>query len=262
VKDRSLQPRTRHLHLSGRSTSRKNLYRFPEESEPSIRTAPAHSIRRRCALQVGCQRISAARRHTSCLPVRIVPVACLGFPRVACCVNTPSTTTFPLPTDCAPLTKEPSLAARRLAKCGGTAMGRASLWRGHRGNQGTLTPALHLARGLSKRRSPDTIRVELYADGMKGGSAVKYEMTRARQLPDRAGGYAYRTSVSSARPATDPLVEMTASNFRQTTDPFELMRESLHLDCSSGPLAELSTKATTRICSHQVAGLKAAIARC
>src|SRR5450631_358191 len=29
--------------------------------------------------------------------------------------------------------------------------------------------------------SPDTIRVELYADGVKGGSAVKYEMTRTRQ---------------------------------------------------------------------------------
>lgn len=145
------------MHLSGRSTSRKNLYRFPDWS-------PSHQSERHrliqfegdvhCALlgsfRVGCQRISAARRHTSCLPIRIVPAACLGFPRVARCVNTPSTTTFPLPTDCAPLTREPSLAARRLAKCGGAAMGRASLWRGHRGNQGT--PALHLARGLSKRR--------------------------------------------------------------------------------------------------------------
>jgi starch phosphorylase len=52
-----------------------------------------------------------------------------------------------------------------------------------------------------KYASPDTVRVELYADGIKGGSAVKYEMTRARQLPDRAGAYTYRASVSSARPA-------------------------------------------------------------
>ena len=61
-----------------------------------------------------------------------------------------------------------------------------------------------------KDASPDTIRVELYADGIKGGSAVKYEMTRSRQLPDRAGGYAYRASVSSARPATDYTARIMA----------------------------------------------------
>ena len=197
----------------------------------------------------GCQRISAARQHTSCLPIRIVPAACLGFPQVARCVNTPSTTTFPLFTDCAPPTREPSLAARRLAKCGGAAMVRALLWRGHRGNQGT--PALHLARGLSKRLQSRHHPCGTQRRRDQGDRAVKYEMTRARQLPDRAGGYAYWASVSSARPATDhaarimahcdglathleagwdPLAEMTASNFRHTTDPLELMRESLHLD--------------------------------
>jgi len=61
-----------------------------------------------------------------------------------------------------------------------------------------------------KDASPDTIRVELYADGVKGGSAVKYEMTRTRQLADRAGGYAYRASVSSARPATDYTARIMA----------------------------------------------------
>jgi len=58
--------------------------------------------------------------------------------------------------------------------------------------------------------SPDTIRVELYADGLKGGSAVKYEMTRTRQLADRAGGYSYRASVPSARPASDYTARIMA----------------------------------------------------
>ena len=61
-----------------------------------------------------------------------------------------------------------------------------------------------------KDASPDTIRVELYADGIKGGSTVKYEMTRARQPPDRAGGYTYRASLSSALPATDYTARIMA----------------------------------------------------
>jgi glycogen phosphorylase len=51
--------------------------------------------------------------------------------------------------------------------------------------------------------SPDTVRVELYADGAKGGGAVRQEMTRVGQLPGEAGGYTYRANVSSARPAMD-----------------------------------------------------------
>jgi starch phosphorylase len=51
--------------------------------------------------------------------------------------------------------------------------------------------------------SPAVVRVELYADGMKGDGAVRQEMTCVRPLAERAGGYAYRATVSSARPATD-----------------------------------------------------------
>jgi starch phosphorylase len=51
--------------------------------------------------------------------------------------------------------------------------------------------------------NPDTVRVELYADGAKGGDAVRQEMTRVGQLPGEAGGYTYRANVSSARPAMD-----------------------------------------------------------
>jgi starch phosphorylase len=54
-----------------------------------------------------------------------------------------------------------------------------------------------------KDASPDMVRVELYADGEKGGAAVRQEMVRAQQLADGAGGFIYRASVPSARPATD-----------------------------------------------------------
>jgi len=50
---------------------------------------------------------------------------------------------------------------------------------------------------------PDKIRVELYADGAKGGRAERREMTRASQQAGGAGGYAYSATVPSARPATD-----------------------------------------------------------
>ena len=51
--------------------------------------------------------------------------------------------------------------------------------------------------------NPDTVWVELYADGVNGGVAVIYEMKRTRTLSGVAGGYAYLTSVSADRPATD-----------------------------------------------------------
>jgi starch phosphorylase len=54
-----------------------------------------------------------------------------------------------------------------------------------------------------KDASPDTVRVELYADGVKGGSAVRQEMTRVRQLASGPGGYVYSAAVSAARPPVD-----------------------------------------------------------
>ena len=50
--------------------------------------------------------------------------------------------------------------------------------------------------------SPDTVRVELYAVGEEGGSAVEKEMMGTGK-PDGGGGSAYHATVSSARPATD-----------------------------------------------------------
>jgi len=47
------------------------------------------------------------------------------------------------------------------------------------------------------------ISVELYADGSKGGSPVRQEMKRVRQLPGASGGYVYSAAVSAARPPED-----------------------------------------------------------
>ena len=49
---------------------------------------------------------------------------------------------------------------------------------------------------------PNSLRVELYADGINGGEPLRQEMRRARQLTD-ANGYVYGAQVPSTRPATD-----------------------------------------------------------
>jgi len=51
--------------------------------------------------------------------------------------------------------------------------------------------------------SPDTVRVELYADGDKGGGAVEKEMTGTLQPATSEGISAYHAAVSSTRPAAD-----------------------------------------------------------
>ena len=62
--------------------------------------------------------------------------------------------------------------------------------------------------------SPDSVRVELYADGEHAGGAVEKPMTGTRQLADGAGNYDYRATVSSARPATDFTARIIASRDR------------------------------------------------
>ena len=50
---------------------------------------------------------------------------------------------------------------------------------------------------------PETVRVELYANGINGTAPEQVEMKRVRQLVGATSGYAYRVQVSAARPATD-----------------------------------------------------------
>jgi starch phosphorylase len=50
---------------------------------------------------------------------------------------------------------------------------------------------------------PDSVRVELYANGINGAGPVRQEMKRVRQLVGAANGYAYSARVAATRPATD-----------------------------------------------------------
>jgi starch phosphorylase len=49
----------------------------------------------------------------------------------------------------------------------------------------------------------NAISVELYADGVNGGSPVRQEMKRVRQLAGASGGYIYSATVPSSRPPAD-----------------------------------------------------------
>jgi starch phosphorylase len=50
---------------------------------------------------------------------------------------------------------------------------------------------------------PNSVRVELYADGLNGGDPVRQEMKCVRQLDATAGGYVYSATVSAARSPSD-----------------------------------------------------------
>ena len=50
---------------------------------------------------------------------------------------------------------------------------------------------------------PKTVRVELYANGIKGSSAVRQEMTLLHPLADEAGSYIYSATVSANRSPAD-----------------------------------------------------------
>ena len=55
---------------------------------------------------------------------------------------------------------------------------------------------------------PDAVRVELYADGMLGGSAERLEMTRLERTGPAGDGFVYSATVSDARRATDYTARM------------------------------------------------------
>jgi starch phosphorylase len=55
---------------------------------------------------------------------------------------------------------------------------------------------------------PKAVRVELYADGVNGGSPVRQEMKQSRHLVGAVKSYIYSATVSAARPATDYTARM------------------------------------------------------
>jgi starch phosphorylase len=50
---------------------------------------------------------------------------------------------------------------------------------------------------------PDSVRIELYADGINGDDAFRLEMTRDKKLVGTENGYVYTTKVGAARPISD-----------------------------------------------------------
>jgi len=55
---------------------------------------------------------------------------------------------------------------------------------------------------------PDQVRVELYADGLDGGGAVRQEMKWARTLPGVSRDGVYHATVAATRPAGDYMVRV------------------------------------------------------
>jgi starch phosphorylase len=55
---------------------------------------------------------------------------------------------------------------------------------------------------------PNAVQVELYADGINGGDAVREEMKRAQPLPDASRRYVYHAMVPTARPTNDYTVRV------------------------------------------------------
>jgi len=55
---------------------------------------------------------------------------------------------------------------------------------------------------------PKTVRIELYAESVNGGSCRREEMRPVRQLAGAPGGYVYSAAMSAAQPATDYAARM------------------------------------------------------
>ena len=51
--------------------------------------------------------------------------------------------------------------------------------------------------------NPDSVRVELYAEGVNGSDPVRQAMSRGQQLVGAENGYIYNAMVTSTRPVTD-----------------------------------------------------------
>ncbi len=67
--------------------------------------------------------------------------------------------------------------------------------------------------------SPDSVCVELYADGDQAGGAVKQAMTGTRREGNASDAYDYRATVSSARPAADYTARIMAKHDSLAQDP-------------------------------------------
>jgi starch phosphorylase len=55
---------------------------------------------------------------------------------------------------------------------------------------------------------PNSVRVELYANGINGGDPVRMEMQCAKPMPDKSSGCVFRATVATTRSASDYTVRM------------------------------------------------------
>jgi glycogen phosphorylase len=67
---------------------------------------------------------------------------------------------------------------------------------------------------------PESVRVELYANGINGSAPERVEMKRVRQLAGASGGYAYHAAMPAARPASDYTARVIP-NFSNAAVPLE-----------------------------------------
>ena len=67
---------------------------------------------------------------------------------------------------------------------------------------------------------PKAVRVELYADGVNGGSPARQEMKQGRQLVGAVSGYIYSVTLSAARPAADYTARLIP-NYDSVAVPLE-----------------------------------------
>jgi len=70
---------------------------------------------------------------------------------------------------------------------------------------------------------PESIRVELYADGVAGGEPLRQEMKLLRKLADASGGYVYGAAVSADREAGDYTARLVP-NCAGVAVPLEVAR--------------------------------------
>lgn len=69
--------------------------------------------------------------------------------------------------------------------------------------------------------NPREVRVELYAEGLKGGPPVRQEMAHVRELEGMPGHHVYSATVPSSRPKSDYTARILPSR-ADVTIPLEV----------------------------------------
>jgi starch phosphorylase len=68
--------------------------------------------------------------------------------------------------------------------------------------------------------APETVRVELYAEGVDGEAPERHELMRGQKINDAEIGYIFSLTISAKRPATDYTARVIP-NFSGVSVPLE-----------------------------------------